>query len=295
MRIGFIGLGIMGKPMVRNLRRKGHEVLIYDILPQAVAQMASEGYIDVPTAAEAAACSELVITMLPNSDNVRDALLLPGGVLEGARPGQTVVDMSSISPLMSQRLFEDCAARGVTLLDAPVSGGEPKAVDGTLSIMVGGPQDAFERVKSVLLCMGASCVRVGEIGSGNIAKLANQVIVALNIAAVGEALTLAAKAGVDPQKVYQAIRGGLAGSTVLDAKAPMALARNFRPGFRLELHIKDLKNALEAAHGVDAPLPLTAQILEIMQHLKAQGKEKLDHSAIMQYFEEMAGTTIEPR
>jgi 2-hydroxy-3-oxopropionate reductase len=186
-------------------------------------------------------------------------------------------------------------AKGVVMLDAPVSGGEPKAIDGTLAIMVGGPADVFEKVQPILLKMGASAVLVGDIGSGNVAKLANQIVVALNIAALSEALVLATKAGVDPEKVYQAIRGGLAGSTVLDAKAPMVLNRNFKPGFRVELHIKDLANALAAAHAVGSPIPLTSQAMEILQALKVDGREKEDHSSIVHFYEKLANVEVKKK
>jgi 2-hydroxy-3-oxopropionate reductase len=230
--------------------------------------------------------------MLPNSPHVKQVVLGPGGVLEGAAKGLALVDMSSINPIASQEIAAACAAKGVGFLDAPVSGGEPKAVEGTLAIMAGGDEALFERVKPVLLKMGASAVLVGDIGSGNVAKLANQIIVALNIAAMSEALVLSAKAGVDPEKVYQAVRGGLAGSTVLDAKAPMVLAGNFKPGFRIELHIKDLANALDTAHELGVPVPLTAQAMEILQALKADGKAKNDHSGIVEFYEKLAGVQV---
>ena len=181
------------------------------------------------------------------------------------------------------------------MMDAPVSGGEPKAIDGTLSVMAGGEKEDFDKYYDLLMAMAGSVVYVGALGSGNVAKLANQVIVAVNIAAVSEALTLAVKSGADPELVYQAIRGGLAGSTVMDAKAPMMMAHNFKPGFRIELHIKDLNNALNAAHAVSAPVPFTSQVMEIMQALKADGNEKDDHSSIVKYFEKIADTSVEKK
>jgi 2-hydroxy-3-oxopropionate reductase len=193
---------------------------------------------------------------------------------------------------VSREVAEALAAKGVVMLDAPVSGGEPKAIDGTLSIMVGGDRSTFEKVEPVLATMGSSVVHVGEIGAGNIAKLANQVVVALNIAAVSEALVLAEKAGVSPGTVFEAIRGGLAGSAVLEAKVPMMLDRNFRPGFRINLHIKDLVNALDTSHDVAAHLPLTAAVLEMMTALKAAGHESDDHSGIVQHYERLAGTEL---
>jgi 2-hydroxy-3-oxopropionate reductase len=200
--------------------------------------------------------------------------------------------MSSIAPLVSKEIAEKLLQKNVVMLDAPVSGGEPKAIEGTLAIMVGGPEDTFNKVKDILGKMGSSVKLVGEIGSGNITKLANQIIVALNIAAIGEAMVLATKAGVDPEKVYQAIRGGLAGSTALDAKMPMILNGNFKPGFRIELHIKDLMNALDTARELDVPDILTSKVLEIMKALRDDGKAKDDHGGIIQYYEKSAKVQV---
>jgi len=291
--IGFIGLGIMGKPMAKNLLKAGYSLVVYDINASAVEELVKAGAQEAKSPKEVAQKTEIIITMLPNSPHVKEVVLGKEGILEGAKEGSILVDMSSIAPKVSQELFKICKEKGVVLLDAPVSGGEPKAISATLSIMVGGPEDAFESVKGILDKMGASVVLVGDIGSGNITKLANQMIVALNIAAMSEALVLAAKAGVDPEKVYQAIRGGLAGSTVLDAKAPMVMQRNFNPGFRIELHIKDLLNALDTAHELEVPIPLTSQILEIMQALKADGKAGNDHGGVIQFYEKLAHIKVE--
>ena len=291
-KIGFIGLGIMGKPMAKNLLKAGYEVVCHDINEAAVDEVVAAGATKGFSSAKTAQQSDIVITMLPNSPHVKEVVLGKDGVLDGAGEGTILIDMSSIDPLISQEISKEAAKKGVLMLDAPVSGGEPKAVDGTLSIMVGGPEDTFEEVKEILLFMGASAVLVGEIGSGNVTKLSNQIIVALNIAAVSEALVLATKAGVDPEKVYKAIRGGLAGSTVLDAKAPLMLKGNFKPGFRIELHIKDLMNALNAAHEIGVPIPLTAQVMEIMQALKVDSKEKDDHGGIVQYYERLADVEV---
>ena len=228
------------------------------------------------------------ITMLPNSPEVKQVILGLNGVLEGARPGCIIADMSSIAPLASREIAAQLAAKGIEMLDAPVSGGQPKAIEGTLSVMVGGKQEIFERCVPVFKVMAASVVRVGDVGAGNVTKLANQVVVALNIAALSEAMVLAAKAGVEPELVYQAIRGGLAGSTVMDAKAPLMLDRKFNPGFRINLHIKDLANALDTSHEVGAPLPLTASVMEIMQALKIDDFGESDHGAIVRYFEKQA-------
>ena len=210
------------------------------------------------------------------------------GIIEGAKAGTVVMDMSSIAPLVSREVAAKLAEKGIEMLDAPVSGGEPKAIDGTLSVMVGGKKDVFEKCFPIMKAMAGSVVLTGDIGAGNVTKLANQIIVALNIAAMSEALMLAAKAGVSPDLVYQAIRGGLAGSTVLDAKAPLVMDRNFKPGFRINLHIKDLQNVLDTSHEVGVPLPLTAAVMEMMQALKVDGKGDNDHGGLIQYYEKMA-------
>ncbi|MGI5877814.1 MAG: 2-hydroxy-3-oxopropionate reductase [Christensenellales bacterium] len=292
MQIGFIGLGIMGKPMALNLIRAGYALRVYDINPEPVEALCAAGAHRAASASEAARGSEVVITMLPNSPHVKEAVLGEGGVLEGAAPGTILIDMSSIAPLASKEIAEACAKKGVRMLDAPVSGGEPKAIDGTLSIMVGGARDDFERVYDLLLKMGASAVLCGDIGAGNTTKLANQIIVALNIAAMSEALMLGTMAGVDPESIYRAIRGGLAGSTVLDAKAPMVMAGNFKPGFKIDLHIKDLNNALDTGHAVGAPLPLTAFAMEMLERLRADGCGQQDHSAIVKFYEKLSGTQV---
>jgi 2-hydroxy-3-oxopropionate reductase len=236
--------------------------------------------------------SEIIITMLPNSPEVKDAVLGADGVLDGAKAGTILIDMSSIAPLVSREIAEEANKKGVFMLDAPVSGGEPKAVEGALAIMVGGPEETFNEVKDILGIMGASVTRVGEIGSGNITKLANQIIVALNIAAMSEAMVLAAKAGADPEKVFQAIRRGLAGSDVLDAKMPLILNGNFKPGFRIELHIKDLANALDTAGEIGVSVPLSEAVMEVMQALKVDGKATDDHGGIIQFYEKLAKVQV---
>ncbi|MBE5978009.1 MAG: 2-hydroxy-3-oxopropionate reductase [Paenibacillaceae bacterium] len=294
MKIGFIGLGIMGRPMAKNLLKAGHELVVFDFNKEAVADLVSAGAASTETGKDLASQCSVVITMLPNSPHVRAAVLGENGVAEGAKPGTVIIDMSSIDPTESRAIGAELEKLGIDMLDAPVSGGEPKAIDGTLSVMVGGKKELFDKYYDMLMVMAGSVVYVGELGAGNVAKLANQIVVAVNIAAVSEALTFAKKAGTDPELVYQAIRGGLAGSTVMDAKAPMMLNRNFKPGFRIELHIKDLNNALNAAHNVSSPVPLTGQLMEIMQGLKADGFDKEDHSSIVKYYEKIANTTVEP-
>ena len=295
MIIGFIGLGIMGKPMAKNLVKAGYSLVVYDVMAAPVTELVAAGAATGTSPKDLAAKSDIIITMLPNSPHVKAAVLGESGVIEGARPGSIVVDMSSIAPLASRELAEALAAKGVEMLDAPVSGGEPKAIDGTLSVMVGGKEDVFAKVKDILLKMAASAVLCGGIGAGNVTKLANQVIVALNIAAMSEAFVLATKAGVDPDRVFDAIKGGLAGSTVLNAKAPMVLAGNYKPGFRIELHIKDLQNALDTAHGIGVPVPLTSLVMEFMQAMKVQGKQSEDHCGLIQFYEKLAGVEVRKR
>ena len=291
-KIGFIGLGIMGKPMSKNLLKAGYQLTVCDVNDSAVDEVVALGATSAATPRDVAAQVEIIITMLPNSPQVKAVALGQNGIIEGARPGTIVVDMSSIAPQAAQEVAAALAAKGVRMIDAPVSGGEPKAVDASLSIMVGGEPAVFDECLPILKCMGASAVRVGDIGAGNVTKLANQVIVALNIAALSEAMTLATKAGVDPELVFNAIKGGLAGSTVMNAKTPLMLDRKFDPGFRINLHIKDLNNALETAHDVGVPLPLTAGVMEILQSLKIDGAGGDDHSAIVKYYEKLAKVEV---
>ena len=291
MKIGFIGLGIMGRPMAKNLLKAGYALTVYDKFAQCddlVVLGAKAGTSNKDVAAQ----SDVIITMLPNSPNVKEAVLGKDGVLDGAKAGTILVDMSSIAPGAAQEICAAVKEKGIVMIDAPVSGGEPKAIEGTLAIMVGGDAAAFATVKPILDKLGSSAVHVGEIGAGNVTKLANQIIVALNIAAVSEAFVLATKAGVDPQAVFNAIKGGLAGSTVMNAKVPMILDGNFKPGFRVELHIKDLQNALDTGHALNVPLPLTANIMETMQALKGDGMGANDHSAIVRHYEKLAKVEV---
>lgn len=291
MNIGFIGIGIMGRPMAKNLIKAGYALTVYDKYSN-VDDLVALGAKKASSNKDVAAQCEIIITMLPNSPQVKEAVLGAEGALEGAKKGSILVDMSSIAPGAAQEICETVKAKGVVMLDAPVSGGEPKAIEGTLAIMVGGDADAFETVKPILEKMGSSAIRVGDIGAGNVTKLANQIIVALNIAAVSEAFVLATKAGVNPEAVFNAIKGGLAGSTVMNAKVPMILDGNFKPGFRIELHIKDLQNALDTAHALNVPVPLTANIMETMQALKTDDMAANDHSAIVRYYEKLAKVEV---
>ena len=292
MKIGFIGLGIMGKPMAKNLIKAGHELVVLDIKKESVAELVALGAETGENAADLAKKVKVIVTMLPNSPQVKEVVLSEGGVIEGATPGSVVIDMSSIAPLASREISAALAEKGVEMLDAPVSGGEPKAIEGTIAVMVGGKKEVFDANYDIMMAMAGSVVHVGDIGAGNIAKLCNQVVVALNIAAVSEALVLAQKAGVSPDRVYQAIRGGLAGSTVMDAKAPMMMDRNYEPGFRIDLHIKDLNNVLETSRGVGVPLPLAAQVMEIMQAIKQDGCGVEDHSSIVKFYEKIANIQV---
>lgn len=292
MKIGLIGLGIMGKPMAKNIMKGGYtDLLVCDLNKSAVEEVVGCGA-KAATNREIGETCDVVLTMLPNSPHVKSVMLGENGVASYMREGTVFIDMSSINPVASKEIAAVLAEKNIDMLDAPVSGGEPKAIDGTLSFMVGGKQEVFDKYKALLGTMGASVVRCGDVGAGNTTKLANQIIVACNIQALAEALTLAQKAGVDPELVFQAIRGGLAGSTVMNAKAPMMIDGNDKPGFKIDLHIKDLNNALDCAHTVGAPVPMTASVQEIMQWLHNNGCGGNDHSAIVKYYEYLTGIKI---
>jgi len=291
-KLGFVGLGIMGRPMMKNLLKAGHSVVAYtrtaSVLDPCVAEGAERGASNSDVGARA----DVIFTMLPDGPEVEEVVLGDGGILEGAKKGAIIVDMSSINPLVSQKIGEACAAMGVEFLDAPVSGGEPKAIDGTLAIMVGGSEAAFGRVEPLLKCMGSSVTLTGPVGAGNTTKLANQIMVACNIAAMGEALTLATRCGLNPEVVVNAVKSGLAGSAVLNAKAPMLIDRNFKPGFRIRLHQKDLRNALQTAEATNVALPLTAAVQQMISALMANDKGELDHSAIATVVEGLSGVEV---
>lgn len=287
MKVGFVGLGIMGRPMAKNVVKAGYEVTVFDFNQEAIDDLVAHGAKAADSGKAAAQEADVVITMLPNSPNVEAALFAENGIAEGLRPGATVIDMSSIAPKASQAFAERLAKQEVTFLDAPVSGGEPKAIDGTIAVMLGGNQEVFNRYEELLNTMASTVTRVGEVGAGNITKLANQMIVAINIAAISEAYSLAKKANVDPEAVYQAIRSGLAGSTVMDQKSNKIFSGDFEPGFRIELHIKDMQNVLETSHAVNVATPFSSLAMDIMQSLKAHGLEKKDHSAIANFYELM--------
>ncbi len=290
-KIGFIGLGIMGRPMAKNLIKKGCALVVYDIAPGAVKELTDSGA-ETGTPKEIADSCDVVFTILPTGTIVKDTLFGKEGAADAMSPGGVIVDMSSVTPAESKYCAERLKEKGIAFLDAPVSGGEPKAIDGTLSFMVGGDQITFDDVVPYFKMMGTSAILVGESGSGSVTKLVNQIIVNNTIAVVSEAFVFAAKAGVDPVKVFDAIKGGLAASEVLSRKIPMMVDRNFQPGGKLSINLKDIKNVMSTAHEIDVPLPYTAQLLEIMQCLKISGGLDLDHGSIVHFFERLAGVEV---
>ncbi|TET08443.1 2-hydroxy-3-oxopropionate reductase [Candidatus Aerophobetes bacterium] len=292
-KIGFIGTGIMGKPMAKNLIDAGYKLVVYDINQDAVTELMNYGAETANSPKEVAQKAEVIITMLPDSFQVKEVALGDKGLIEGVKNDQIYIDMSSIEPLIAKKVAEKLGEKGVKTLDAPVSGGQQGAIEGTLTIMVGGPEEVFGQCREIFGVLGKSAVRMGEIGSGQITKLLNQIIVAINIAAMSEAFILGKKAEVDPRNIYTAIRGGLAGSNVLDAKVHLVMDRKFEPGFRIDLHIKDLCNALNTGHELNVPLPLTSLVMEMMQALKVEGCGHLDHGALALFYEKMANIKIE--
>lgn len=290
--LGFVGLGIMGRPMLNNLLKAGHQVVAYTRNAKTLDACVAGGAQRAASNREVGERADVIFTMLPDGPEVEEVVLGKGGILEGAKSGAMIVDMSSINPLVSQKIAKACAARGVEFVDAPVSGGEPKAVDGTLAIMVGASKEAFARAEPLLKCMGSTVTLTGPVGAGNTTKLANQIMVACNIAAMGEALSLATRCGLDPEVVFNAVKGGLAGSAVLNAKGPMLMGRNFKPGFRIKLHQKDLRNALKTAEAKEMFLPLTSLVQQMILSLMGGGKGDLDHSAIATFVEETSHVEV---
>jgi 2-hydroxy-3-oxopropionate reductase len=290
--VGFVGLGIMGRPMLKNLLKAGHTVVAYGRNAQKLDACVQDGAQRGASNSDVGARASIVVTMLPDGPEVEEVVLGANGILAGSKPGSLLIDMSSINPLVSQRVAAACAAKNVDFLDAPVSGGEPKAIEGTLAIMAGGKEEIFKKAEPILKCMGSSVTLTGPVGAGNTTKLANQIMVAANIAAMGEALTLATRCGLDPQVVVNAVKNGLAGSAVLNAKGPMLIARNFKPGFRISLHQKDLRNALQAAEANHVCLPITALVQQMLSSLIAVGKGDLDHSAIATFVEAASNVEV---
>jgi 2-hydroxy-3-oxopropionate reductase len=291
-KLGFIGLGIMGKPMAKNLLKAGFNLVVFSRSNGPVEELVKEKALSANSPGEVAEHSEVIITMLPDSPEVEEIILGKDGVIRGTKPGSVVIDMSSINPLVTQEIAKALKEKEVKMLDAPVSGGEIGAIQGTLAIMVGGEEKVFNDCMEIFKAVGKNIVHVGGIGAGGYVKLVNQIIVALNIATVGEAFSLGVKAGLDPQVIYQAIRGGLAGSSVLETKAPMIFGRNFKPGFKIKLHQKDLKNALSTAKDLGVSLPLTSLVQQILISLMIDGRGDEDHSALATFFEKMAKVEI---
>jgi 2-hydroxy-3-oxopropionate reductase len=286
--IGFIGLGIMGRPMARNLIKAGYALTVHNRGRGPVDELAAEGATAAGSPREVAGQVDVVITMLPDSPDVEAVLGGPDGVLAGAREGLIAIDMSTISPLVTQRLAEEARGRGVRLLDAPVSGGDKGAIGGTLSIMVGGEADLFERCRPIFAALGKTIVHVGPSGAGQTVKACNQIVVALAYAAISEALVLGARAGVEPAKIIEVLNGGLAATRVMELRGPTMIEHDFAPGFKVKLHHKDLGIALATAKEYGVPLPATALVDQALAALRAAGREDLDHSAILTYVEDLA-------
>ncbi|MGH7334730.1 MAG: 2-hydroxy-3-oxopropionate reductase [Candidatus Rokuibacteriota bacterium] len=287
--IGFIGLGIMGRPMAKNLRKADFPLVVHNRSRAAVDDLVQNGAKAALSPREVAAQCDVLITVLPNSPDVESVVLGKDGIIEGARNGLIYVDMSTISPIVSQKVGRALAARGVRMLDGPVSGGERGAIDGALSIMVGGDQSTFDAVLPIFQAMGKTITLLGPLGFGGFTKLANQIIVALNLTALGEALTLARKAGLDRELTLKALAGGLAGSRCLDQKAPNYVSGTYNPGFKIDLHFKDLGLIMESARALGVPLPTTAVVQELFSALRVKGRGGLDHSGVITLLEELAG------
>lgn len=292
MNIGFIGLGIMGKPMAKNVLKAGYDVVISSSNSNTNEEMAALGVEVVDSIGDVAATSDVIILMLPNSPEVKEVINGEDGIVKRGQQGTTIIDMSSIAPNASKEMYRILQDVGMNYLDAPVSGGEPKAIDGTFSVMVGGDKEVYEACLPIIQSMAGSVTRVGDVGAGNSTKLVNQIIVALNIASISEGFILAEKMGVNPELVYHAIRGGLAGSAILDAKVPMILDGNFEPGFKMNLHLKDLNNVKDTLEDIDLNLPLTHSITNLLESLVEQGDGEQDHSGIIKHYERDAGVEV---
>ena len=290
--IGFIGLGIMGKPMARNLLKAGYPLVVHNRSRAAVDELAREGAKTAANPREVAAQADILITMLPDSPDAESVYERDDGVFAGIHAGALLIDMSTISPVVARKLAAEAEEHGCAMLDAPVSGGEAGAIGASLSIMIGGTASAVKRAMPVFGKLGMNIVHVGEAGAGQVAKAANQIVVGVTIAAVSEALVLAAKAGVDPAKVREVLLGGFAQSKILDAHGQKMLERNFKPGFRIRLHEKDLKIALASGSEYGVPLMVTSIVAQMMAALKATGRGDLDHAGLVTLVEEMAGTKL---
>jgi len=287
-KVGFIGLGIMGGPMAQNLMEAGYELVLYNRTPEKAEEVAGDGATVVGSPREVAESCDVVVLMLPDSPQVEEIVEGEDGVLEGLKEGALIVDMSTISPVVTRELAEKIEERGASMLDAPVSGGEPGAQQGTLAIMAGGSEEDFERARPLLEVMGDAITHVGPTGAGQTAKAANQIVVAVTLEGISEALVLASKAGVAPEKILEAISGGLAGSNVMEAKKENFLEHDFEPGFRVDLHHKDLGIALATGREYGVSLPVTAIVDQMLESLKTKGRGDRDHSAILTLIEDQA-------
>jgi 2-hydroxy-3-oxopropionate reductase len=288
-RIGFVGLGIMGGPMVSNLMRAGHELMLHNRTRRKAEELAAEGEAEVADSlAEVARKCHVTLTMLPSPPEVREVVAGEGGLLENAREGSLIVDMSTSSPVLARKLARLARERGVGVLDAPVSGGDVGAIEGTLSIMVGGEEADFERAKPLFEAMGKTITHVGPVGAGQVTKAANQIVVALTIEAVSEALVLGSKGGVSPEKILEVLSGGLAGNKVMEVKREKFLSHTFEPGFRSELHHKDLGIALAAGREYGVVLPVTAIVDQMLLSMRRKGWGGEDHSALLRVIEDLS-------
>ena len=287
--VGMIGLGIMGRPMAKNLIKAGFPVIVHSRSQGPVDELVGAGAKRGSSPKDVAAQVEVLITMLPNSPEVEEVALGTDGIIEGARKGLLFLDMSTISPLVSQKVGKALTAKGVRVLDAPVSGGEKGAIDAALSIMVGGEKPDFDAALPIFQTLGKTITHLGPLGAGGFTKLANQIIVAVNLTALGEALTLAKKAGLDRELTLKALGGGLAGSKCLEQKTPNYVAGTYKPGFKIDLHFKDLGLIMESGRALGVPLPCTAIVQELFNALRVKGKGGLDHSGVITLLEELAG------
>ncbi len=290
--VGFIGLGIMGKPMAKNLLKAGYPLVVHNRSQGAVQDLAGLGAKPAASPREVAGQAQTIITMLPNSPDVELVALGPNGIVEGARPGSLLVDMSTISPIVSQKVAAALKPKGMAMLDAPVSGGEKGAIEAALSIMVGGEKTDFDRGLPLFQAMGKTITHIGPIGAGGFVKLANQIIVAINLTAIAEALTLGTKAGIDLELMITALAGGLAGSRCLDQKKPNYLTHTYNPGFKIDLHYKDLGLIMEAGRALNVPLPITALVQELFTALRVKGRGGLDHSGVITLLEDLANVRV---
>jgi 2-hydroxy-3-oxopropionate reductase len=291
-RVGFIGLGIMGMPMARNLMEAGYELVLHNRSPEKAEELGKEGATVAATPREVAEKSDVVITMLPDSPQVREVVAGENGVLEGISEGALLIDMSTISPVVTEELAEALKEKGASMLDAPVSGGDVGAIEGTLSIMVGGEKEDFERARSLFEAMGKTITHVGPVGAGQVTKAANQVVVALTIEAVSEALVLGSAGGVSPEKILDVLSGGLAGNKVMEVKREKFLSHKFEPGGKVEFHSKDLGIALAAGREYGVVLPVTAIVDQMLLSMRRKGWGGEDHSALLRIIEDLSQHTI---